>query len=134
AYTHNLHADQLAIQCLYCHRGASTGNIAQLPSEEVCMGCHRNVAGNTDDAKSKIKKLTDAYASQTPIVWNRVVDLPDHVGFSHRPHVRSGVQCTECHTREPSGVNWAKSEPGMAWCTTCHSTRGASTDCWTCHK
>ena len=38
-YSHELHAGQLEIACLYCHHGAEKSAVAGIPSINVCMNC-----------------------------------------------------------------------------------------------
>ena len=47
AYSHQVHAGNLAIPCLYCHYGAEKSRRAGVPSASVCMNCHRYVTAAT---------------------------------------------------------------------------------------
>ena len=77
-----------------------------------------------------------AYArEERPIPWVRLQRLPDHVYFTHERHLKTGVQCVDCHGK----VDGMRGTPRaasfeMGWCLTCHRQREASQDCWTCHK
>ena len=93
AFSHQLHAGVMKMQCLYCHSGATRSRSAGVPSAEVCMGCHR--VTRTDSPA--IQKLTRLYNAGQPILWKRVHTLPDHVYFDHRPHVNAGIACQTCH-------------------------------------
>ncbi len=42
-FSHQVHAGDLQIQCLYCHSAAERSRHAGIPSEQVCMNCHRYV-------------------------------------------------------------------------------------------
>ncbi|MHC5011368.1 MAG: cytochrome c3 family protein [Planctomycetota bacterium] len=42
-FSHQLHAGELGIQCLYCHAGAERSRTAGIPTAALCMGCHRRV-------------------------------------------------------------------------------------------
>lgn len=57
------------------------------------MNCHR--VTKTDSPQ--IQELTRIYESGAPLLWERVHNLPDHVFFDHRPHVRAGIICQTCH-------------------------------------
>ena len=48
-----------------------------------------------------IQKVKAAYDAGEPIRWKKVHDLPDYVYFTHKRHVRAGVECTECHGQVP---------------------------------
>ncbi len=43
AYSHRLHAGELAIPCLYCHSGAERSRTAGIPPLGTCMNCHAKV-------------------------------------------------------------------------------------------
>lgn len=132
AFSHKNHAVDRQIACLYCHRGADEGYVAGIPPLETCMGCHQNVGLAND----RVAVLRAYYGNNQPVQWTRVTFLPDHTVFAHRPHVLvAGISCLDCHARGAPPERWFESfSPGMAWCTTCHAERGASTQCYTCHK
>ena len=92
-FSHQLHAGQMQIQCLYCHSGASRSRVAGVPAVETCMNCHRVTKVDSPD----IKRLTAAWQSGEPVVWQRIHKLPQHVFFDHRPHVTAGIACQTCH-------------------------------------
>ncbi len=92
-FSHQLHAGDHHIPCLYCHAGAQRSPEAPIPALNVCMGCHAVVATGKPD----IEKLTAAYRAATPIQWVRVYDLPQFVKFNHGMHVDAGVACQTCH-------------------------------------
>ena len=129
-FSHKLHAGERNIACEYCHSGARRSASAVIPPTSTCMGCHQVVA--TD--KAPIKWLTEKYEKKEPVRWVRVHDLPDHVRFSHKPHVLAGVSCESCHgpvkTMEKLG-QWAPLQ--MGWCISCHKHEEASINCQSCH-
>lgn len=131
AFSHKNHAETRQIDCLYCHSGADDGAVAGIPPLETCMGCHRTVGANNPE----VQKLRQYWDRQEQVQWAKVTLLPDHVTFAHKPHVAAGVECLTCHAQGASSDQWFQTfSPGMAWCLSCHSSRQASTDCWTCHK
>ena len=84
---------------------------------------------------AEIRKLTGYVGGKRPVEWVRVHALPDFIYFSHKRHVKGGVDCRACH----GDVGRMKkiqrvSMLTMGWCVSCHKARGASTDCATCHK
>jgi hypothetical protein len=131
AFPHTIHAGQLGLPCTYCHLYVEKSRQAGAPYLETCMGCHRNVA--TD--KPEIKKLAQYYESNTPIEWNRIHNLPEFVYFSHKRHIKAGLDCSACHgeMRGTVKVRQVRSLK-MGWCVTCHKAKGAPRDCATCHK
>ncbi|GBC79077.1 Menaquinone reductase, multiheme cytochrome c subunit [bacterium HR09] len=152
AFSHRLHAGELAIDCLYCHFGAERSRHAGIPAASVCMNCHRFVtaplgAVRAEEAKAKkegrapglvvspeLAKLYRALglneklqpepgAPPQPIAWVRVHRLPDFVYFDHRPHVLSGVTCQTCHGPVETMERLRQaSDLTMGWCVNCHRT------------
>ncbi|PIQ24253.1 cytochrome C [bacterium (Candidatus Blackallbacteria) CG17_big_fil_post_rev_8_21_14_2_50_48_46] len=118
-YSHELHAGQLAIDCQYCHTGASKGRHANVPAVETCMNCH--TVARTD--RPEIKKLTAFYKENKPIPWQRIHKLPEHVYFNHSVHVNKGLACQECHGQIQTMPVVAQAKPFMmADCLACHRT------------
>ena len=81
------------------------------------MNCHTNVAQDHPE----VKKIVASIESGTPIQWTRVHWIPDHVYFSHSPHVNADIQCQTCHGQvEEMGrvTQWAPLT--MGWCVNCH--------------
>lgn len=127
AFSHRLHAGELAMQCLYCHSGAERSRHAGIPAASTCMNCHRTVTAlfgalraEDDLAKQEkrkprlivspeLQKLYDALAvspttmlplpgrQPSPIAWTKIHNVPDFVYFDHRGHVAAGVTCQQCH-------------------------------------
>jgi len=157
AFTHYRHATLLGMDCQYCHAYARDSTASGIPPVEVCMGCHLHVRTESPE----IQKLTAFWDAGEPVPWRKVHDLPDYVYFSHKRHVRAGVDCTECHGQVPLMGRWpdgdaSRAEPmireaslQMGWCLDCHAQhpsidehygeaagarRAELKDCWTCHK
>jgi len=136
AYSHQIHAGKLAMNCLYCHYGADKSNVANIPPVSVCMGCHK--LAMTD--RPEIKKLTGYWERGEAVPWVEVYRLPDHVKFNHKRHVAAGVQCLECHGPVPTmTVMYQYPSLRMGWCISCHrkyvndKNFPATLDCVACH-
>lgn len=120
AFSHAVHAGINDIDCKYCHNSVTESKSAGLPSVNVCMNCHKQIKGTTEESQKKISEIYEKagwdgeqYTSKTtPIVWNRVHDLPDSVyfngnslsdealaaSFSHAKHIQvSTIDCKSCH-------------------------------------
>lgn len=109
AYSHEIHAGDLGIDCKYCHNAVTKSKHATIPSVNVCMNCHKTVTdGRTDEGTLEIAKIhsaagydvdTRTYSGETqPIEWVKVHNLPDHVYFNHSQHVvTGGIDCKQCH-------------------------------------
>jgi len=131
AFPHTVHAGQLQIPCTYCHAFVERSRHAGPPPLEICMGCHKTIATEREE----IRKLTRYHEEKRPIEWTRVYALPDFIYFSHKRHVKAGVECVMCHGHV-AGMERVRrmNELVMGWCVSCHRVRGASRDCATCHK
>ncbi len=129
-FDHQVHAGVLGIPCDFCHRTASTGPTAGMPDVQQCMFCHQTIGRG----QVEIEKVRAAWSAQTPINWQRVHRLPDHVHFSHEAHVNAGVPCATCHgaVEQMHQVTQVRAL-NMADCTSCHEQNNAPVDCVTCH-
>ncbi|MDA8923450.1 c-type cytochrome [Flavobacteriaceae bacterium] len=142
-YSHKIHAGANQIECKYCHSSARVSKHSGIPSLNVCMNCHQNIAeyngeedlenGYTKDFYTKeIKKLYAAvgwdeenqqYTGKTePVKWVRIHNLPDFVYFNHAQHVQVGqIECQTCHGPvEEMEVMYQYSPLTMGWCINCH--------------
>jgi hypothetical protein len=137
-YRHSQHIAAGA-SCLYCHAGATRGDVAGLPSTNKCMGCHLNVVPKNPADQNDINQLVAYWDKKEPIQWVQVTQMPDFVQFKHRPHMAAGVNCETCHGNV-SQMGYATSyNLNMGFCITCHRTQQPAeravrlTDCTTCH-
>jgi len=151
-FSHQVHAGDLGVSCLYCHGGAEKSRHAGVPTAEVCMTCHRFVPAPLgalraeEEAAAKegrekrpvvspeVRKVFRALALDdegkpiagarpAPIEWTRVHDLPDFAVFDHRPHVAAGLACQTCHG-PVEAMHRVRQEASltMGWCVSCHRT------------
>ncbi len=115
AYSHKLHAGDMGIDCKYCHHSAEKSKHAGIPTANVCMNCHKTVVEGKEhgtveidkihaavgyDKETKTYKEKDGNRVETPIIWNKAHNLPDHVFFSHAQHVHpntGNIDCRQCH-------------------------------------
>lgn len=135
AFSHELH-DTAGVQCLFCHTSPLRSDVAGIPSVQRCAGCHRTIA--TD--RPEIQIVMGYWDRGEAIPWQRVADMPDHVFFSHQPHLQSGVSCETCHG-PVAEMTVAKPVVvmDMGWCLDCHLEQpedkvGRLADCLACHK
>lgn len=142
-YSHKIHAGDNQIECKYCHSSARVSKHSGIPSLNVCMNCHMNIAeynGEEDLEKgytkefytNEIKKLykavgwdeaTQSYSGETePVKWVRIHNLPDFVYFNHAQHVSvAGIDCQKCHGPvEEMEILYQHSPLTMGWCINCH--------------
>jgi mono/diheme cytochrome c family protein len=142
-YSHKIHAGANEIDCNYCHSSARKSKHSGIPSLNVCMNCHKNIAeynGEEDLANGytkefydkEIAKLYDAVGwddadqsytgEEKPVKWVRIHNLPDFVYFNHSQHVTvAGVECQKCHGPvEEMEIMYQHSSLTMGWCIDCH--------------
>ena len=143
-YSHKIHAGENGIDCKYCHSSARVSKHSGIPSLNVCMNCHKNIAefqGSKDSTyveytkefyTGEIQKLYDAvgwdkatqkYTGKTkPVKWVRIHNLPDFVYFNHSQHVTvGGIECQKCHGKVESFEVMKQDQPlTMGWCINCH--------------
>lgn len=129
AYSHQLHAGTMKIDCQYCHSGAYKSKNASIPSLNVCMNCHKVVKTESPEIQKIYNALgydpqTQKYDSTKakPIQWVRIHNLPDFAYFNHSQHVKVGkIRCQACHgpIQEMQQV-YQYSPLTMKWCIQCH--------------
>jgi hypothetical protein len=131
AFSHKKHVGELELECTLCHVYADKGKHATVPAVATCMSCHEGVA--TD--KPEIQKLTKYWNDKEPIQWAQVHKVKDHVYFTHKPHIKAGLDCANCHGEVATmDKMYRVSSLKMGWCVDCHKSKGAPLDCYTCHK
>jgi len=142
-YSHKIHAGDNQIDCNYCHSSARKSKHSGIPSLNVCMNCHKNIAEYTGEVDpengytkefydGEIAKLYDAvgwdvdqqaYTGETkPVKWVRIHNLPDFAYFNHSQHVTvAGIECQKCHGPvEEMEIMYQYSSLTMGWCINCH--------------
>ena len=160
AFPHDVHAGINGIDCKYCHNSVTKSKSAGIPSVNVCMNCHKKINGEGKEYQGEIEKIYAAagwdpnkgpsggYTGETsPIVWNKVHNLPDHAYFNHSQHVVvGGLDCKQCHGDMTKMKETAKVQPHgelnkiqenidsqteftkptltTGWCIECHNQSG----------
>ncbi len=145
-FSHKIHAGDNKIDCQYCHSSAKHSKHSGIPSVNVCMNCHKNIAEVADntvvetedrlyskaDLDKEIQKLYDAAGwdpeklaytgDEKPIKWIRIHNLPDFAYFNHSQHVTvGGVECQKCHGPVETMEELYQFSPlTMGWCIDCH--------------
>ena len=122
AFSHQLHAGQLEIDCNYCHTGVRISKSANIPSANICMNCHSIVKTGPQYGETEIAKIYKAVETNTPIEWVRIHNLPDLAYFNHSQHVEVGnVECQTCHGEiQTMEVVQQHALLTMGWCIDCH--------------
>lgn len=143
-YSHRIHAGESKIECKYCHSSARVSKHSGIPSLNVCMNCHKQIAEVADETQAKGKeefnvdynaeiaklyeavgwdKTTQSYTGDTkPVKWVRIHNLPDLAYFNHSQHVTVGqIECQTCHGPvEEMEIMYQHAPLTMGWCINCH--------------
>ncbi len=156
AFPHTVHAGTaeqggMGIQCEFCHRGVTKDAAATVPAVEQCLFCHKTATGSAGSPQAvEIAKIQSSFDNNTPINWERVYRMPDHVRFVHEAHIRFFTQgttpetqlevrqvCSVCHGNVAS-MTEVQPQPfqslKMGTCLDCHRKYSVPTDCTICHK
>jgi hypothetical protein len=116
-FSHEHHVGGLGLDCRYCHPTVEQTNYAGMPSTKTCMTCHSQIWTNAE----LLKPVRESFATDKPLQWNRVHDLPDYVQFNHSVHINKGVGCVSCHGRvDQMPLMWKANTLYMEWCLSCH--------------
>ena len=138
-FSHEIHVQQVGLDCAFCHRTANRADTAGYPDVQQCMFCHIVV----DESRAfqvraayagQIDRLRDAWTERRPLDWMRIHRIPDHSRFPHDAHVQAGVTCSTCHgqAERMELVNQVRSLK-MGDCVACHQQTGAPAECGACH-
>jgi len=135
-YSHELHVNQLGLDCRYCHSFVEQSGHANIPSSNTCWNCHQHIAKGSPkltplyDAMGKkydeeVNELVDLKGEERkrikPIEWVRVHQSPDYVYFNHSAHVNRGISCQSCHGDvDNMEVVYQAESHSMGWCLECH--------------
>ena len=141
-FSHKIHAGDNEVNCKYCHSAARVSKNAGIPSLNVCMNCHKNIAEVAEATATpeyskafydeEIQKLytavgwdksSQSYTGKTePVKWVRIHNLPDFVYFNHSQHVTvAGIDCQKCHGPvETYEIQKQFAPLTMGWCIDCH--------------
>jgi hypothetical protein len=117
AFSHDLHAGQLSLSCVYCHSGVEESPVAKIPTTQTCMNCHQAIKADSP----KLALVRASFETDEPIPWVRVHKTPDYVYFNHSVHVKRGVGCVSCHGQVDQMPVVIHEKPlSMGWCLDCH--------------
>lgn len=117
AFSHAIHAEQLGIDCRYCHNGVEKSWYSNVPAAATCLNCHNTVLANDP----KLELVRESGKTGKPIPWVQIHKTPDYVYFNHSVHVNRGVSCVECHGPVNKMDEVKHAQPlSMSFCLDCH--------------
>jgi hypothetical protein len=121
AFSHATHADQLGMDCRYCHNAVDKSWYSNIPAASTCMNCHSQILA-TDP---RLALVRESFKTGRPIPWVQIHKLPDYVYFNHSVHVNRGVSCVHCHGQINLMDEVYHAQPlSMAFCLDCHRNPG----------
>jgi formate-dependent nitrite reductase cytochrome c552 subunit len=117
AFSHEIHAGQLGMDCRYCHNGVEKSWYSNIPAASLCMNCHNQVLKDSP----KLELVRESALSGKPIPWVQIHKTPDYVYFNHSVHVNRGVSCVKCHGQVNHMDEVRHEKPfSMGFCLECH--------------
>ncbi|MEW6443109.1 MAG: cytochrome c3 family protein [bacterium] len=130
-FSHRIHAGVKRIDCRFCHPYVNVSEAAGLPEMKKCFFCHEYIIPK----HPWIVKERKHWETGEPVRWIRVFFVPDHVQFTHEPHMRfAKLECVECHGQVENMDRIPRVNFLMGFCIDCHKRREAQIDCWlACH-
>ncbi len=131
-FSHRAHIEKARMSCVDCHTGATTRDMAGIPSIRKCMVCHQFIGTDLPE----VQRLTEYWQAKHEIPWVRIYRFPKGaaVQFRHAPHARARIECSECHGDIASMTVAVKAvRHTMGSCIACHRENRASDDCLVCH-
>ncbi len=131
-FSHSAHVEKAKMQCVDCHTGAVSRDVAGIPTISKCMLCHQFIGTDLPE----VVRLTEYWERKHEVPWVRVYGFKKDaaVQFRHAPHARAEVACSECHGDVASMRVAVKAvHHTMGSCVTCHRENKASDDCLACH-
>ena len=121
AFSHAIHADQLGIDCRYCHSHVEKSWYSNVPATSTCYNCHGPDKGAILADSPKLELVRESHASGEPIPWKQVHITPDYVFFNHAVHINRGISCIECHGEVHKMDEVSHAKPlSMSFCLDCH--------------
>lgn len=117
AFSHDIHANQLQIDCRYCHNNVDKSWFSNVPAANTCMNCHSIVLKESP----KLELVRQSFSTGKPIEWVQIHKVPDYVYFNHSVHVSRGISCVECHGQINHMDEVYHAKPlSMSFCLDCH--------------
>lgn len=128
AFSHLLHAGDLQIACVYCHSAAERSRHAGIPSEQVCMNCHRYVPAPLAMVREEEERAAKATPPAKPayVVSPEIAKIYAALGLSDRAQPVAGA------TKKP--IRWVRVHDLPDFVVFDHRSHvNAGVACETCH-
>ena len=116
-FSHEHHVGGLGLDCRYCHTSVETSRFAGIPPTETCMTCHSQIWTNAD----MLAPVRTSFATNKPLRWTRVHDLPDFVYLQPQHPCHEGRRLRDLpRPSRPDAADAAGGSAHMGWCLDCH--------------
>ena len=116
-FPHDIHVQQLGMDCRYCHSFVDKAAHSNLPDTQTCMACHSQVQKDNP----KLEPVRVSWKTGQPVEWVQIHRTPDFVYYNHAAHVNRGISCHSCHGQvNEMRVVYHHEPHSMAWCLECH--------------
>jgi hypothetical protein len=134
AFSHKHHVVEEEIECNVCHKDATKGDKAGMPTLTSCGKCHTG----TDEKKKPNALQIKAFGADESPLFSKLTAVSKEVKFSHKIHADGKVKCETCH----KGIKSSKEVSSrlrlsMSDCMDCHAKvgvgAGAKDACALCH-
>ncbi len=121
AFSHEIHAGQLEIDCRYCHSHVEKSWFSNVPATATCLNCHGPTKGGILKEDPRLELVRKSGETGEAIPWVQIHKVPDYVFFNHSVHVNRGISCVECHGRVDQMAEVYQAKPlSMSFCLDCH--------------
>jgi hypothetical protein len=83
------------LDCSFCHEHADSSPHATIANVSTCMICHDSIKTESHE----VQKLARFARNNSQPPWVRVYwfETTADAYFTHKPHVRAGIDCETCH-------------------------------------
>ncbi len=120
-FQHDLHVQQLGMDCRYCHSFVEIASHSNVPTVQTCMGCHQQVQAQNPKLDAVRAAWNGGKGDGPAVNWVKVHRIPDYAYFNHAVHVNRGVSCYSCHGPvNDMRVVFQHESQSMKWCLDCH--------------
>ena len=123
-FSHKIHAEQLGMDCRYCHSFADVSGHSNVPTSNTCWNCHQHVQTDSPKLQPLRNRMDETLGHPDfgkPVEWVRIHKTPDYVYFNHSAHLNRGISCQSCHGNvNEMEVVYQKESLSMGWCLECH--------------
>ena len=117
-YSHKLHADELGIDCRYCHANVERSQEAMVPPTQTCMGCHAVVKTDSRRARARCATAGRAASRSSGCASTSCRTTPTSITACTSPPASAA---SSCHGRIDQMEVVRLDKPlAMGWCLECH--------------